>query len=244
MKNAILIVLVVLAVYGGYALWTNNHVPQPAPQPTIAESTPAPTPEPTATPPPVAAVTPRPKRLAPPGTFYLVQALSVTTDTGVTDLPPGTEVQHIGDAPGLIVVQCRDGTKFSAYPAQITNDLDVANAAVLTYSAAIRNLTRAPVPQAQAYQPPPQPQAPVRGRPLANSTVDPQRAAQIAQIQDQIATHRAAIQNLELQIGEAPPHDRVIVGRRLQPEMDQHQDQIDALQKQLQALGNAAAPLQ
>jgi len=243
MKNVMAILVAVLAAYVGYVVWI-NHRPPPAPPTTTAQ----PVPEPTATPAPailpIAAVTPPPQHLAAEGVYYLTQALSVTTDIGVTELPPGTEVRRIGDAPGVIVVQCRDGTKFSAYPRQLTNDLDVATSVISTYSDQLRNLNQVRAQQAAAYQSqqPPQPQAP--STPTPNGNADAERTSRIAQIQDQISSNRAAIQQLEYQIGSAPPGARAIVSRRLQPVMDQDQDQINALQQQLQTLGDQGAPLQ
>ena len=243
MKNVFLILAAVVAGYIGYVTWINR-TPPSTPPVTTAETTSEPEASPLPPPLTVPAVTPPPRRLAAEGTYYLAQELSVTTDSGVTHLAPGTEVHRIGDGPGVIVVQCRDGTKFSAHPAQLTNDLDAATRIIFTYNSGLRSLDEFRTQQAASNQSQQQQQPEPIPRPAADGGATAGQDARVAQIQNQIASHRADIQRLEKEIGSASPHTRAEIGRVLQPRMDQDQNQINALQQQLQAFGNTGARLQ
>ena len=67
----------------------------------------------------------KPQRLAPEGTYFVRSRLSVTTQFGVTGLPPGTRVRVL--RPEGKNVRITDGqTELSVDPAQLTNDLDEA----------------------------------------------------------------------------------------------------------------------
>jgi hypothetical protein len=64
------------------------------------------------------------KHFAPEGTFYLLQRIAVTTDTGVIGIVPGTRVTLVkGGTP----MRVSNGEfEFDAGPEQLTNDLDLA----------------------------------------------------------------------------------------------------------------------
>ncbi len=89
----------------------------PQKPPEIAASTPTPTPEPK-------------RRLAPEGTFYMVEYVSTHTPHGIAGFVPGQEVRFVSadQAKGTLLVT--DG-KYQIYanPLQLTNDLDVADLA-------------------------------------------------------------------------------------------------------------------
>jgi len=253
MKTTIGIIVAAMAAYLGYVFWLNDFRPSRPPV-TIAQTAPAPLSpppsEPAVTPPPeptrtpktavftlAGFTTPQPKHLAAEGVYYLTEAVSATTDSGVMDLPPGTQVRRLGDDAGLIVVQCRDGTKFRASAEELTNDLDVAARVASTYADQQRNLNRFQLQQAASYQSRQQQQSQLSAKPSVNANANATRDSRIAQIQKKIASHRAAIQRIEREIGNAPPGSRAYVGRDLQALMDQHQNQINALQQELDTLG-------
>jgi hypothetical protein len=64
------------------------------------------------------------RSLAPIGTFYLLQRVSVTTDDGISSLNPGDKVTLVEDKGATKIVT--DGqNKFEVDPTQLTNNLDV-----------------------------------------------------------------------------------------------------------------------
>lgn len=65
------------------------------------------------------------RRLAPEGTFFLLQRASLTTDSGVIGFAPGTKVTLVdqGDSASKVT----DGQyQFEVQSSQLTNDLDIA----------------------------------------------------------------------------------------------------------------------
>ena len=111
MKNFFLLLVVVAAIVG--YVERDRLFPNPVPQ--FVYATPAPTP-----PPPQ-------RHLAPDGTFFLVDYVSVRTKTGVTGFIPGQAVRFVSadEAKGTLLVT--DGNaQVSVTPMQLTNDLDVA----------------------------------------------------------------------------------------------------------------------
>jgi hypothetical protein len=79
------------------------------------------------TPPPVPAVPE--KHIAPKGPYYLLQAVSITTDSGITGISIGTKVTVVNDKAKTWRVT--DGqNKFDVEPSHLTNDLDVAAAVI------------------------------------------------------------------------------------------------------------------
>lgn len=88
----------------------------------VAQAPLEPEPEPLATPAPVAVVaTPVPDPLAPPGRFYLLQPVSITTQDGIIGLKPGRVLQQTG--PGSYAV---DGHTVQLRGDQVTNNLRIA----------------------------------------------------------------------------------------------------------------------
>lgn len=127
--------------------------PAPVPVATPKPATPPPpTPAP-ATPPPVA------KRLAPPGTFYLLVKKSVETSDGIIGFKPGTQVKQ--EADGAFTAE---GHKLDVRANEITNDLDIAAhfaGADAMRQAAVRQVLATPVAAPAASVPgAPTPSAP------------------------------------------------------------------------------------
>ena len=141
MRNLLLVLICALAAYGGYALWNTHREPLPRPRTveeppaTLAPKEPLTVPKPEVAavpipevpklePPPPMPVVPV-KRLAPEGIYYVMQAFSMTTDSGVKGVPLGTKVTLIKDTG--TVLRVTDGRhEFDARPEFLTNDLDVA----------------------------------------------------------------------------------------------------------------------
>ena len=124
--KSLLLVIAVAAV--AFALWTmrnpSEKPPAEQPQP-IAMATPEPAAHPIAALPPVATPPPPPpKQLAPDGIYFLVERVSVATDSGITAAPPGTKVSLVRAGPPMRVTDGRN--EFDVAPTQITNDLDIA----------------------------------------------------------------------------------------------------------------------
>lgn len=92
---------------------------EPAPEPPPAATPPRTTPAP-ATPVP-ATPTPVPKRLAPPGVFFLLVKKSVETSNGIIGFKPGTQIKQ--EADGSFTAE---GKKLDVRPGEATNDLDLA----------------------------------------------------------------------------------------------------------------------
>jgi hypothetical protein len=120
--------------------------PEPVP---VAAATPAP-----ATPPPIkplAAITPVPELLAPPGIYFLIQKASIVTDDGIIGLKPGQGLRQV--SPGTYeangqTVQLRDD--------QVTNNLRIARkfaAADAASQTALRQALHPPPPKAPAATP-------------------------------------------------------------------------------------------
>ena len=110
MKSFLIFVLLV----GGAGIWFYLHPLRP--RESAAANSPLP-----------AVAAPHPRRVAPPGTLYLLQYVSVRTPKGVYGLEPGSPVQVIKtDTPaGTVLVS--DGThQTSVQTDQVTDDLDLA----------------------------------------------------------------------------------------------------------------------
>lgn len=56
------------------------------------------------------------------GTYYLTEAVSVTTDAGITSAKAGTMVTRVGGAPGGMRVRMADGTTLNVTHKQVTTD--------------------------------------------------------------------------------------------------------------------------
>jgi len=133
MKKALLVLLSVAIV--GYLAWRWFAPTAVAPTP-VQRSNPRPTAAarsiPTkqlaqqgvAKPTPARPVTPE-RRLAPEGTFFLLQRASLPIDSGVIGFAPGTKVTMVeqGDSASTVT----DGQyQFTVQSSQLTNDLDLA----------------------------------------------------------------------------------------------------------------------
>jgi hypothetical protein len=80
----------------------------------------------------VTAVAPKPtpvRHLAPEGTYFLLQFVSITTPSGVVGLPPGTKITALARDQTSFKVSDADDHAFLVMQSQITNDLDLAAAA-------------------------------------------------------------------------------------------------------------------
>ena len=123
---------------GGVAGFTSCQPPKPE---AVVEPEPLPpaTPSPVATPPPapaIAATTPVPDPLAPPGVFYLLQKTSITTEDGIVGLKPGQLLRQV--SPGAYEV---NGHTIELPDHQVTNNLRIARqfaAAAVAPQAALR----------------------------------------------------------------------------------------------------------
>jgi hypothetical protein len=86
------------------------------------------------------AVAPKPtpvRHLAPEGTYYLLQYVSITTPSGIVGLPPGTKITALARDETSFKVSDADDHAFLVAQSQITNDLDLA-AAVARRDAAVQ----------------------------------------------------------------------------------------------------------
>src|SRR5437870_8117521 len=78
------------------------------------------------------AVAPKPtpvRHLAPEGTYFLLQFVSITTPSGVVGLPPGTRITTVTHRGELFEVSDADDHVFQVMESQMTNDVDLAAAA-------------------------------------------------------------------------------------------------------------------
>jgi len=120
----------------GYLVWhwfaPTAVAPTPAqriaPKPTAAAHPPSPpkqlAQQPAAQPTPARPATPQ-RRLAPEGTYFLLERASLRIDSGVIGFAPGTKVTLLeqGDSANTVT----DGQyQFTVPPSQLTNDLDIA----------------------------------------------------------------------------------------------------------------------
>jgi len=135
MKNVLLAILAI-ALFG-YLGW-HWFAPAPKPPPPVArpqaQRTPAkpataarPTPAKVqvAKPTPARSVATRQPRLAPEGTYFLLQRVSLKIDSGVVGFAPGTKVTMVQQGPQLSTVS--DGQyQFGVVSSQLTNDLNIA----------------------------------------------------------------------------------------------------------------------
>jgi hypothetical protein len=109
----------------------------PMPTPTAVQvHTPARSPGPSRTPKQnstgvaaVASMPPRPRRLAPEGTYFLLRFVSITTPSGVVGLPPGMKVTVLAHQDTSFEVTDADNHVFQITESEITNDIDLGIAA-------------------------------------------------------------------------------------------------------------------
>src|ERR1700677_2830230 len=126
MKSFFALIIVVAIACAAYFFYFQN----PGQNPPMAPAQPSPSAPDTValhTPPPAPAVPE--KHIAPKGTYYLLQAVSITTDSGITGISIGTKVTVVNDKAKTWRVT--DGqNKFDVDPSHLTNDLDVAAAVI------------------------------------------------------------------------------------------------------------------
>src|SRR6266480_1134000 len=130
---------IIAAVIVGYLAW-RWFAPAPPPpaaaHPPTQRSTPR---RPGATrPTPASSVVAKQPRLAPEGTYFLLQRASLKTDSGVIGFAPGTKVTMIDKGDPMSTVS--DGQyQFTVPSPQLTNDLDIAaNAAKSDYASQVQ----------------------------------------------------------------------------------------------------------
>jgi hypothetical protein len=125
MKFILTVIIIGLLGYGAYTMWF-NHSQQAAPGAGAPSATQTAMPDTAPAETPVAVATPKPRRLALDGIYWLVSRVPITTDAGVIGLPPGTEVHRISYVPQGIKVQGPDGVQAVVTSSQLTNDMDIA----------------------------------------------------------------------------------------------------------------------
>jgi hypothetical protein len=68
-----------------------------------------------------------PERIAPDGTYFLLERVSVKSESGISSLSPGTRVEKIGET--ALAVRVKSGEyEFEVAPEKLTNSLDTADA--------------------------------------------------------------------------------------------------------------------
>jgi hypothetical protein len=110
---------------GGQLSFSNAHQLNVAPQAPAAQI-PAPPTVQEGAPPSKQAPPPEQHRLAPEGTFYLMERVVVKSDSGVSGFAPGTRVKLVEDRGDKLFVTNDDNVKFEAPSDKVTNDLDLA----------------------------------------------------------------------------------------------------------------------
>jgi hypothetical protein len=126
--------------------------PPPEPPPEVPAAPPAPasaTHVPATPAPRVVEATPAPNYFATPGVFFLIGKASIETDSGITGLPPGTQLQQTGPNEYTTL----DGHKLTLRPDQVTNDLRIAQHLAGADAAAQRAVRQMQAPRRSA--PPP-----------------------------------------------------------------------------------------
>ena len=189
-------------------------------------------------------ITPVQKRLAPEGVYYVLQRLSVTTDSGVASVTPGGKVTLVRAGSPMCVT---DGEhQYDANSSQLTNDIDLAEKLARDDHSAQAKLLQ-PVAQAIPGQRPPQQQkqptaqeqpvvTPSQKTPEEISQAETDRQAKIAGIRQKIKDARQAIHDSHpARTGSG----RVQVGSQhaQQQLIDSKNKEISDLQSELRKLG-------
>jgi hypothetical protein len=90
------------------------------------------------------------QRLAPEGTFFLLQRASLPIDSGVIGFPPGTKVTLVEQADSVSTVT--DGEyQFKVPSSQLTNDLDLAASVAKADYATQAQIAESTAKRAQEY---------------------------------------------------------------------------------------------
>lgn len=160
MKNVLLIVVAVaLFGYLGWHWFAPKPAPPPPPQvqrtpakPATARVPPAKGPgTQSAKPVPMRAVVTRQPRLAPEGTYFLLQRVSLKIESGVVGFAPGTKLALVESNHSMSTVT--DGTyRFEVPFSLLTNDLDVAEGAAKSDWAQQAQIAQAIGQNVRAYQ--------------------------------------------------------------------------------------------
>jgi len=130
MKRFFPILIFAMAAYVGCVVW-QNYGRKYNPEAVIDQ--------PAAAPEVVAAVPPAPAgNFAPEGVYFLLERVSVMTDSGVIGDPPGTKVTLVKAGPPMRVTDGKN--EFDVTPAQVTNDLDAATRVFYADQAALAQI--------------------------------------------------------------------------------------------------------
>ena len=137
MKQIATISFIITVVVVGWLAW-RWHSSQPKPQ---SVSRPKPTP----------LVHQSPARhLAPEGTYFLLQRVALTTDSGVVGFAPGTKVNLAARTDSISTVTVK-GYKFDVPSSQLTNDLDIAASVAQSDFAVQTKISELTAMQARQY---------------------------------------------------------------------------------------------
>ena len=130
-RFAILIIVAVLC-YTGYVHWFRPSPGEPAREtstatPPVVMAGPSPSPsaaliQPAVPPSPTSA----PQTVAPAGVYFLTQRVSITTESGVLGIVPGTKVTLVKDSGGTLTVT-EGQHQFDVLSNQLTNDIGLAS---------------------------------------------------------------------------------------------------------------------
>jgi hypothetical protein len=130
MNRIVIISLVIAVVVVGWLGW-RWYSPQPKKPTPLVHQSPA-------------------RHLAPEGTYFLLQRVAITTDSGVIGFAPGTEVNLAVRNDSISTVTVGEH-KFDVESSQLTNDLDIAaSVAKADYTAQVQ-ISGSTATQAQEY---------------------------------------------------------------------------------------------
>ena len=181
MRNIIVLLVIGLAGYGTWLWWQERSQPQkpavasaPAEAPAATPASPAAKVEqqPVATPAPSVSVSQAPeKNFAPDGVFFVMQQTSITTESGIVGVRPGTQVKLVKDNGASLRVS--DGKQeFDVARASVTNDLEVVGRFHKAQAQQQAALAQARSSMAQNSPPPaPVPEASVNSQEEANKKI-------------------------------------------------------------------------
>jgi hypothetical protein len=129
MKQIAIISFIITAVAVGWLAW-RWHSPQPKPTPVVHQSA--------------------ARHLAPEGTYFLIQRVALTTDSGVVGFAPGTKVNLATRTDSISTVTVK-GYNFDVPSSQLTNDLDIAASAAQSDFSAQTKISQLTSAQARQY---------------------------------------------------------------------------------------------
>jgi len=182
-----------------------------------------------------------PRRVAPKGVFYVISYISITTDSGVIDVSPGTKVTLVSSGPPMRVT---DGENvFEILPSQVTNDLDIANHVINSNQAAQAKIAEASARDVQAYD---------KQQKESLHKQDAANQAQINQSKNNEAQRQARIMAIRSEIDRiregSPSSSRAFVNPairdHIQRATNKRDQRIRELQEELSRLGVAGSAFQ